>query len=337
VVQSLDEDGKARSVVRRFSDFEWLHDRLGEEFQDVLIPPIPEKQIINRLASSFVEYRRKELERFLVRVLTHSRLNTSQFVKPFLSASEQTMAAQRSVKFVKKPLAGEEEETKVGAFFGWAASAFNTATGSQEPTKEVDTSFDDLKNYATGLNERLIVLEAQVGAHIAKKRESDTTLVEFSMNSGALGTSEGQEDPILAIFWQKLSASLKKMAILNAELADKETLKFNDVLKDYVRLTAAGKVCLTNRFELLGRLQVAQNKNTKAIAALTTELKNYSESVQGELGAFKQSKTADFRDALRSVVEINMAHQQQVVNLWKELLSELEEHNEDSNRTTVVK
>jgi len=42
-----DSNGKTVTAVRRFSDFEWLHQRLADEFLDVLVPPIPEKQIIS--------------------------------------------------------------------------------------------------------------------------------------------------------------------------------------------------------------------------------------------------------------------------------------------------
>lgn len=62
------------------------------------------------------------------------------------------------------------------------------------------------------------------------------------MAAAALGNAEAVQDQVLSGFWQKLSESLKRMAILNSQLANNETNKFGDVLKDYVRVTAAGKV-----------------------------------------------------------------------------------------------
>jgi len=328
-VQSLDSSnpGKSITAVRRFSDFEWLHARLSEEFPDVLIPPVPEKQIINRLASGFVEYRRKELERFLTRVLTHPRLSQSQFVKPFLTATEPVMAEQRGVKYEKPKTGTDDDGGQVGAFFGWAAAKFSTATGQMEPTKEVDPSFDEFKDYVHGLNAQLTSLQALVETNIAKKRELDKTLIEFSQASGALATAEKPHDPLLSDFWSKLSVSLKKMAALNEELANAETNKFDDVLKDYIRLTASGKILLENRFELLGKLQIAQTKNANNVAALQTELQSMTKSASGELTAFKEQKTKDLRESLRAIVRINMKHQQEVVALWKALLSDLEEHS----------
>jgi len=295
-------------------------------FFDVLIPPIPEKQIINRLASSFVEYRRQELERFLTRVLTHPRLSRSQFRKAFCTANEAEMVAHRAVKFERKsPII--EEESQVTAFFGWAVKKIGTATGQQEPTKEVDPNFEELKVYVDGLNEQLILLEEKAVANIAKKKELDNTLIEFSVSAENISKSEAAQDPLLSEFWRKLAESLKKMATLNAQLASNETNKFADVLKDYIRLTEAGKNLLSNRFELLGKLQTAQAKNAASVTALQDELKSISESAQKELTAFKELKTDEIRKSLREIVRINMEHQQQVVHLWKQLLSDLEEHS----------
>jgi len=203
-----------------------------------------------------------------------------------------------------------------------------TATGQQEPTKEVDPTFDELKAYVDGLNEQLVSLEEKAAANIAKKKELETTLIEFSLSAFNLSTSEGSQDPLLSDFWKKLSESLKKMAALNSQLASNETNKFGDVLKDYIRLTEAGKHLLSNRFELLGKLQTAQAKNAASVGALQTELQTISESAKKELGTFKELKTEEIRKSLREIVRINMEHQQQVVHLWKQLLSDLEEHND---------
>jgi len=237
------------------------------------------------------------------------------------------MVQQRATPFVRKS-AAVEEESQVSAFFGWAVKKIGTATGQQEPTKEVDPTFDELKGYVEGLNEQLIILEEKAAANIAKKRELENTLVEFSLSASNLSSSEGQQDPLLAEFWKKLSESLKKMAALNSQLASNETNKFGDVLKDYIRLTEAGKFLLSTRFELLGKLQTAQLKNAASVNALQAELQTISESSKKELGAFKELKTEEIRKSLREIVRINMEHQQQVVHLWKQLLSDLEEHND---------
>lgn len=53
------------SVIRRYSDFEWLHNRLVFEFPGCIIPPLPEKNALGRFGPEFVEQRRRYLEKFL--------------------------------------------------------------------------------------------------------------------------------------------------------------------------------------------------------------------------------------------------------------------------------
>ena len=52
-------------VNRRYSDFEWLFNRLTRTFPGRVIPPIPEKQSRNRFDKDFVEGRRLALQKFI--------------------------------------------------------------------------------------------------------------------------------------------------------------------------------------------------------------------------------------------------------------------------------
>ena len=62
------------AVLRRYSDFLWLYERLHVERAGAIVPPIPEKQPVGRFSPTFVEERRVQLERFLRRVATHPEL-----------------------------------------------------------------------------------------------------------------------------------------------------------------------------------------------------------------------------------------------------------------------
>ena len=52
-------------VERRYTDFEWLYNRLTRTFPGRVIPPIPEKQSRNRFDKDFVEGRRLALQKFI--------------------------------------------------------------------------------------------------------------------------------------------------------------------------------------------------------------------------------------------------------------------------------
>jgi len=231
------------------------------------------------------------------------------------------MATQRGLKHSRPKI---EEET---SFFSSSLSFLSSVTGQAEPVKEIDPQFDEFSGYVTGLNDQVATLQVKVTTNITKKRELKTTLEEFSHSAGLVGASETTQDTILAGFWHKLSDILKMMAELNELLATSETNVFDNTLKDYVRLTAAGKIMLSNRLELLEKLQQAKAKNSDNVPALEKEFKEVSQNIKDELEAFKKQKTSEFRNSLRGLVKANVEHQQKVVALWKELLSELEEHS----------
>lgn len=43
--------GPEKIVIRRYSDFVWLRDRLFEKYKGIFIPPLPEKSAVGKFAS----------------------------------------------------------------------------------------------------------------------------------------------------------------------------------------------------------------------------------------------------------------------------------------------
>ena len=69
------------SVRRRYSDFEWLRERLKEEGHRVTIPPLPGKVWWNgRFNDTVIQQRQAQLEKFLKYVATHPLLQTGSNV-----------------------------------------------------------------------------------------------------------------------------------------------------------------------------------------------------------------------------------------------------------------
>ena len=84
-------------VNRRYSDFEWLFNRLTRTFPGRVIPPIPEKQSRNRFDKDFVEGRRLALQKFIDEVTRDPTFAVTYDVQVFLTASSEGMSAARSI------------------------------------------------------------------------------------------------------------------------------------------------------------------------------------------------------------------------------------------------
>jgi hypothetical protein len=42
-------EGPEKIVIRRYSDFEWLNDRLAKKYKGIFIPPLPEKNAVGKM------------------------------------------------------------------------------------------------------------------------------------------------------------------------------------------------------------------------------------------------------------------------------------------------
>jgi hypothetical protein len=79
---------KMHIVIRRFSDFEYLLNKLinKEEYQTICFPPLPEKRVYGNLEDAFIEKRRLELEGFLrVLVKINKSIKSDPHVYAFLT------------------------------------------------------------------------------------------------------------------------------------------------------------------------------------------------------------------------------------------------------------
>ena len=80
--------GSASTCRHRYSDFITLRAQMVEATPGLVIPPLPEKQVMNRFSSDFVEDRRLMLEVFLQRVVNHPVACLLPVLKQFLGWKE---------------------------------------------------------------------------------------------------------------------------------------------------------------------------------------------------------------------------------------------------------
>ena len=74
-------------MIRRFSDYEWLHHMLSQnnDYKGLIIPPLPEKKYLGNLDQSFIEKRKDDLENFLRVIATHNTLKFDPHLHAFLT------------------------------------------------------------------------------------------------------------------------------------------------------------------------------------------------------------------------------------------------------------
>jgi len=340
-ITTKDKAGNPRSCIRRYSDFDWFHEKLKFENKHLIIPPLPEKTIFDRFATDFVEYRRKELERFLKRILVHPELSQSRELQLFLTASELALEVEKAKPIEEPPPPPKKKDENF--FASWTATITSAVTGPSVALKEIDPFFEAQKVYLTNLDQQLQVMVERSDVNTKKKQELITYLADFSHAASLAAGFEFGHDDGLASFWEKLSQILQQMSTLTNDLVIGEMDLFENQIKDYIRIVNACKDLMENRNNLLLAYQTNKanlnlkldrfkNSRNPEIEEATEETKNSEEkfnslstSAKSELSTFKTKKGRDIRKAIRELVRLNINHQLKVGNLWKELLVELED------------
>jgi len=77
------------SVLRRYSDFEWLREALHSQFPGAVLPSLPDKRIVGNHFSDFLKNRARGLQLFISGVVTDPYFASNTALLTFLTLSDQ--------------------------------------------------------------------------------------------------------------------------------------------------------------------------------------------------------------------------------------------------------
>ncbi|KAL3816323.1 hypothetical protein ACHAXA_008394 [Cyclostephanos tholiformis] len=277
----LNNPGMYSSVLRRYSDFLWLYERLHVERGGAIVPPLPEKQAVSRFSPEFVEDRRKCLERFLRRVVLHPELWDSACLSTFLRADD--VAFQRAKNSGNHhALDGQHNPPSFGSsgdYGGGAggdnngamgsssslggAGAFNlapkNAAGIKKWFSEARTTFsgdlvsspdddlfDEIERYVDALGVQMKRVSNQASALVRKSREIANGMFEFGLAFHQLGQSEGGD---LGNKLQLMGGTADALSSMAASQAEAELRRLEEPLRDYIRIIQGVRLALARRHE----------------------------------------------------------------------------------------
>ena len=338
------------SVLRRYSDFEWLLDQLGTAFPGTILPPIPEKQAVGRFSPDFVEQRRRGLERFLIKISQHPTLVDSQYLISFLTADDVAF------NIAKSTVRQENDDKSNGSMVSWFNKAATTmANVATNKTVNIEKTASDLKieeilEYLNQLENHMSSVSKGTSLVVKRNRDMANALFEFGQAFTWLGQSEGD---FLGTALIQVGNAADQLSVTSTEFSETESLEFEEPIQEYFRLVGSVKSTIFRRqskksiyINAISDLDSKQSSYTKALSMAGKEdiaakkqkdlelAQQYVESAKGDLDAvtdvllnefekFKSEKAADIKTLLANFAKMQGDYHRSAEKIWGDILPQL--------------
>lgn len=340
--------GHEKIVIRRYSDFVWLRDRLFDKFKGVFIPPLPEKSAVEkfRFSAEFIEMRRQGLDIFVNRIASHQELQQSEDLRTFLQADEETMERLRSQEtgiFKKKPA------DFMQIFKDVQSKVSDVVLGKEKPVEESNPEYEKLKHYIFELENHLAEAQKHAYRLVKRHRELGQSLLDFGKAAKLLGACEGD---ILGKAFSDLGTKSEALSVKLQKEAHQLLMNFEEPLKDYVRAVQSIKATITERANAfrhqcelaetmklkeinLDKLMLTRSDKVGEAEHEYRELKAESEEATGrfetivrlmneEIVRFQEQKTLDMGIAFHEFAKGQARLANSIADAWRSLLPKLE-------------
>ncbi|KAJ0967952.1 hypothetical protein J5N97_024869 [Dioscorea zingiberensis] len=335
-------------VIRRYSDFVWLRDRLAEKFKGIFIPPLPEKSTVEkfRFSAEFIEMRCQALNVFINRIASHPDLKQSEDLRTFLQEDEETMERARFQEtgiFKKKPA------DLMQLFKDVQSKVSDVVLGKEKPVEETDPEYEKLKNYIFGLEDHLAEAQRQAFRLVKRHRELGDSLSDFGKAIKLLGACEGDS---LGKAFSELGSKSEMLSIKLQKEAHNLLMNFEEPLKDYARAVQSIKATMVDRANAfrqqcelaettklkeinLDKLMLMRSEKAGDAEIEYNELKAESEEatrrfetivklMSEEIVRFQEQKTADMGLAFHEFAKGQAKLANDIANAWRSLLPKLD-------------
>ncbi|CAF3921237.1 unnamed protein product, partial [Rotaria magnacalcarata] len=292
----------SRVVLRRYKQFDWLHEQLVNKFRFICIPPLPEKQIAGRFDQEFVQERRRQLELWLNRVCRHPVLCASYAVQHFI-ACDANDKNKKDWKGGKRKV--EKDELREAS---WLQCVTLTNTGISE--SQIAAQIETFAQQQPGLESQLKSLNQGLVKYLERQTEVyERDIVRmselFSKVYGAVHvdtTTAGNKELSSSI--SKISGSYGEIAELYKNKATEGLRDFIERIQEYIGLLACFPSILSiqkSAAEFIKTLQqrTASSDFTNAIHRGLV----LNHVVLAEINFFQKEKVTDLKVYMKGLVD----------------------------------
>ncbi|ODO05118.1 hypothetical protein L198_01806 [Cryptococcus wingfieldii CBS 7118] len=314
------------SCLRRYSDFLWLVEMLESNNPGVVVPPVPGKHPWGRFEDTFVETRRRALERCLKKIVGHPILQLDPDLRLFLESDNFGYEAkERRHQVAAQQASAPAIAEKGGLLSGW--------TGSGKFI-ETDDWFESRKIFLDSLETQLKSLAKGLEVSSKHRLELSLSLAELSSSLSALAESD---------LGASLSALLAQVANLLAgsqaqteQAAKDEVAYMLNLAEEYVRFIGSVRAAWAGRVEGWKKFETARREaarlkgvwekrggNGRDVAEAEDRAKSLQQDYlrltqlcKSEFTRFERERVIEFKETLEKYLDGMIAREKEMVEAW---------------------
>jgi len=224
---------KENQVRHRFTDFINLNQALINAYPSCIIPPLPEKNVIesfitgDRFSPEFTERRRRELEIYMQRIARHPVIQSSDILRNFLESVDMSRALEQSRSDNNTVLDG------IG----------DSIINSFSKIKNVDEKFVKAKEKLERLEVNLQHVEKLHTSIVKQERALESHMNDFAIAAEKFGETDGDLESIVNEF----SNTLHNVSKIISEKALREEQIYIGNIRGYINYCQSYKDALRAR------------------------------------------------------------------------------------------
>ncbi|GAA5878673.1 hypothetical protein JCM16303_002164 [Sporobolomyces ruberrimus] len=322
------------SVLRRYSHFVWLYDALMQNNPGVIVPGMPEKHVMGRFGSDFIENRRLGLQAALTKIVAHPMLVGDPDLRLFLESDSFHID-------IKQRKIDTSHESK-----GFLANLTGSISGPK--FVEFDEYFENRRHILETFETQLRSLLTSLSAAAKARSVLQASLAELQTAFLALAESD-LSTQLRKLFAEAASLQKKLHDLSEAQaVSDEQIGGLVSVAESYARMCASARGVFGARIKAYHAWQSAESRLRKAqiehekgkrsgrthsellpdsVALLADaerkmldarhDFEDVSKLTKAEMARFDKEKVDDFKKALEEFAESLAVRQREIVAGWQ--------------------
>ena len=239
----------------------------------------------------------------------------------------------------------------------WFAEAKTSISGDLVRSPD-DDLFVEIDRYIDGLEKQMKNVQSQASGLVKKGKDIANGLFEFGLAFNILGQSEADD---LRQALSQMGSAADELSAVSMDHAEKEMAQFEEPLRDYLKTIYAVKAALQKRHDRrltlttcmsevntkranLAKLRATPGAEAKAYGAEMSlkrgeaaadaardEFATVSQRVLQEVDRFKREKGDEMRRVVLDYINLQIAYNQKMEQVWADLLPKLEHVQTSAN------